>query len=211
MKTSIIVLAAGLSSRMRAGHKLLLPFGQHTIIEEILTQLQRTNAHEIIIVLGYEQKKIIPLLSRFHQCTIVSHPGYRNGLTSSIQQGVKNISQNSAGFMLCLSDLPFITYKEYQHLLNLFVKKDPTQPCILRTTYKGKYGHPVIFSKHFRDAILQHSDPHGCKKIVRRNRHCLMEIEMDTNAILRDVDTDADYQRIISRRVDDHERNKINP
>ncbi len=196
-KVSIILLAAGLSSRMQAGHKLLLPLGRHTMIEEVLTQLQATSAFEWIVVTGHDQKKLIPILSNFHRLKQVSNPHYQNGLTSSIQQGIRNTSPASEGYMLCLSDLPFITSREYQYLLDAFSSRDSSQPCIVRAVFKGSYGHPVIFSRHFKAAILEHRNPQGCREIIKKNIHSVVEIDIATDAILKDVDTNEDYQRLI--------------
>ena len=52
-----IILAAGSSSRMGSDNKLLLKYKNHTVIEEVLVNLQNSNIDDIIIVTGYENDK----------------------------------------------------------------------------------------------------------------------------------------------------------
>ena len=58
MTFSGIILAAGMSSRMENGNKLLLPFRGHTIIEETVSNMLRSSLSETIVVTGHQHDEI---------------------------------------------------------------------------------------------------------------------------------------------------------
>ena len=197
---SLILLAAGLSSRMQMGHKLLLPFGEHTLIEETLSKVTQTTAFEKIVVIGHNQEELLPILNSFGSIQVILNPNYKEGLTSSIQKGVSAASKDSRGFMLCLADLPFIAREDYQHVLDAFSNQNTSQPLIARAVFKKKYGHPVIFSHHFKNDILEHKSPEGCREIIKANAHSVLEVNMATDSILKDVDTNSDYEKYAMKK-----------
>ena len=59
---SAIVLAAGLSTRMGKENKLLLPFGNKTLIEHQVHVLLQTKVSEVIVVVGHEAGLLIDVL-----------------------------------------------------------------------------------------------------------------------------------------------------
>ena len=54
VKVSCLVLAAGLSSRMTIGNKLLLKVKSLTIIEKTIKNLYNSNIDNFFIILGYQ-------------------------------------------------------------------------------------------------------------------------------------------------------------
>jgi CTP:molybdopterin cytidylyltransferase MocA len=131
--------------------------------------------------------------------TILENPNYEKGMTTSIQTGVASANEASAGFMICLSDMPFITPSDYQFLAEKFgeiVEKDPK--AIVQPTFEGKRGNPTIFSNVYKHDILNLTYMEGCKPIVQANAAHVYAVEMPTDAVLRDIDTEAAYVQATS-------------
>ena len=59
----------------------------------------------------------------------------------------------------------------------------------------------MIFSRHFKNEILRHRDPRGCREIIANNPASVMEVDMPTDAILKDLDTDEDYERLVTKNA----------
>lgn len=194
---SAILLAAGESRRMGERNKLLLPFKQKTIIEHIAETLHHSDAGEVIVVVGHQAEKVRKALP-LENLIIVENPHFQDGLTTSIHAGIQAAAAHSDGFMICLSDLPFIEANEFNHLINQFqnaLRKFPQQ--IQVPVFQGKRGNPVIFSAYYRNEILEHKEQMGCKGIVRQNREQVLEVEMTLNHILMDIDTAEDYHEAL--------------
>ena len=144
-----IVLAAGLSRRMGKENKLLLPFGEKTVLETTLDNILSSNIEVVLIVIGHEAPQVKKVLDDYlrrntgfrRKFFIVENPDFDKGMTTSIQAGVRasqNISptfQNSQpstthnsqlithnyiNYMICLSDMPLISAEEYSFLKNQF-------------------------------------------------------------------------------------------
>ena len=61
--TVAIVLAAGFSSRMGA-FKPLLPFGERTVVDHVVTTLRAAGVERIHVVTGFEAESLAPELAR---------------------------------------------------------------------------------------------------------------------------------------------------
>jgi molybdenum cofactor cytidylyltransferase len=68
MRISGIVLAAGKSSRV-GQNKLLLPFKNHTVLEEVLFQLSRSQVEDVLVITGFERNRIEELLAGINNNT----------------------------------------------------------------------------------------------------------------------------------------------
>lgn len=195
-KISIIVLAAGLSRRMGLANKLLLPFQGKTMLEITLDHLQELPDMEIIVVLGHEADRIQPLLEN-RSLKIILNGDYANGMTSSIQAGVRSVSVQSVGFMICLSDMPLIQTSDYQKLADVFLDKRQTEPhVIVQPVFEGIPGNPIIFSNIYKPDILALDFPEGCKPIVQANQTFVQQVDVGTDAVLRDADTEDAFEQL---------------
>lgn len=195
---SAIILAAGESTRMGADNKLLLPFGPQPLIGHIAQTVLVSEADEVIVVLGHQADRVREALAAY-DVAFAHNPRYREGMTTSIQAGVQAASTEAAGFMICLSDLPMIEPAELNQVMATFreaVRQDARH--IIRPVYQGRPGNPVIFSAHYKPAILAHQDLQGCRRIVQQNRALVINVEMATNHVLRDVDTPDAYRALAS-------------
>ncbi len=171
--------------------------GNKTVLETTIQNILAGGIEELILVLGHEEEKIRKLMKDL-PLLIVSNPDYGNGITSSIQQGVRKATGN--GYMICLADMVSITPPEYELLRSAFQKQWPVDSkCICVARYQNQKGNPVIFSSHYREAILQHRNVEGCKGIVQANQEHIHWIDMPTNHVLMDLDYPADYEAMNSQ------------
>lgn len=204
MNISAIVLAAGLSSRMGAVNKLFLPFGKQTVLEITLEQIGAAGLPEILVVAGHEQERVRDLLQNTLY-KLVENPDYRQGMSSSIKAGVTAARPDTAGFMICLADMPLINGAEYRRLaeaLKNALEADPK--AIVQPRFGEQTGNPVLFSAHYRAALLALEFPEGARPIVQVNRDHIVPVSMPTDAVLLDADTPEAYQILLDRLKTDH-------
>jgi molybdenum cofactor cytidylyltransferase len=192
---SAILLAAGSSQRMGPRNKLLLPWQGMTVLSATVKQLLAAGIEEVIVVTGHEAAETAAAVSTL-PVHIIHNPHYTTGMTGSIQTGI-SIARGD-GLMICLADMVLITPQEYALLGTAFEQQYPLDPlCIILPEYKGQKGNPVIFSSHYREAILQHPEMEGCRGLVRGHPDHHLYISMTTNHILEDMDSPEDYQALI--------------
>lgn len=195
---SAILLAAGESKRMGELDKLLLEYKGRRMINHMLQSLCSSNVSEVIVVRQQQEEDLIE--SQYaDRIKVAINPDFRKGMTTSIQAGVKEASQDASGYMICLSDQPLMTPRDYNKVIERFeLLARHDAECIVVPFHEGKKGNPVIFSSCHKETILAHDEMHGCNQIVQSNKSHLYPIHMNHNHVLIDVDTPEDYEKIKS-------------
>lgn len=183
---------------MGVENKLLLPVKGRAMITWGIDALTKTNVSEIIVVLGYEAGRIEEVLSGY-SALFVLNPDYAEGMATSISKGVKAASRDAAGYMVCLSDLPFIKDNVYKSLMAAFndaYSKDTS--AIVRPVFEGRQGHPVIFANTYRTQLMQCAGDEGARQVVQANSAHVRLHEVQTGSILQDLDTPETYRQALS-------------
>ena len=190
---SAVILAAGESRRMGVQNKLLLKIGTEVLIRKFVKSVCASAVDEVLVVLGHEAEKIKAVLQD-QAVRFVENSCYEEGMTTSIQAGVKAASLENTGLMICLADLPFAGTLDFNRLIQAFTDFRRTESSlIIVPVFEGQRGNPVLFSVEFRDKILSHKGE-GCREIVRQYPQSVWEVFMDNDNLLRDIDTPEDYE-----------------
>jgi molybdenum cofactor cytidylyltransferase len=188
---SAILLAAGESKRM-GQPKQLLTWQGRTLLQHSLESLIDSDADEIVLVLGHEAdliRKSLPALP----VKIVINPDYRQGMASSLRQGLLAMDPGSEAFLVLLADQPGIGPEIINTLIRRFRKADPKRG-IVRPVYRGLRGHPVLIGARYLQEALQLQGDVGARRILLNHPEDILEIEVDQDAVLKDIDTPEEYQ-----------------
>jgi len=183
-----LVLAAGESRRMGAP-KLLLPFGDKTIIEHIVDNINQSKADKILVVLGSHREEILSKMADRPVLTVVNHR-YREGMLSSIQTGFEALPKDTAAALVCLGDQPLIPFSVIDALIEVFQK---TKRGIVLPVYQKKRGHPILIDLKHKQEVLNLSPDLGLRALVHNHPQDVQEVEVDTPHILKDIDYPEDY------------------
>ena len=193
---SAVILAAGESRRMGKQNKLLLPVGGEALLVKLVASVCASDVGQVLVVIGHEAEKIRRELNEL-PLDFVYNPNFREGMTTSIKYGVKVVSHECDGLLICLGDMPFINTSEINKLIHAYFKnRIKGKGLIVVPVFKRQRGNPVLFSIEFQNDILEHKKESGCKEVIMKNSDSVMEIEMDDEKMLLDVDTMEDYQSV---------------
>ena len=163
---SAVILAAGESRRMGEQNKLLLPIGGEVLILKFVKSVCASDIDDVLVVVGHEAEKIKDILQG-QPVRFVANPSYLVGMTTSIQSGVRAVSPESDGLLICLSDMPFAETSDFNCLIHAFNDfRLPESSLIVVPVFQKKRGNPVLFSREFREKILQHKGD-GCRGILQ--------------------------------------------
>lgn len=191
MAVAAVILAAGEAKRLE-GRKLLLPFGDATIIETVVGNVADCDIDETIVVLGHRAAEIAPLLEKFPVRTVLNER-YREGMSASIINGIKAVSPETEAVMLVPADLPALRISAYLLVLDAYKKG---KKGIVLPVHKDRRGHPVLFSMKYREELLALHGDSGAREIVARHAEDVLEVQVDSAGIYADVDTEADYRAL---------------
>jgi len=196
-----IVLAAGQSHRMGT-QKLLLPFGATTVIAHIADELLRSIIDKVYVVVGYERNRIIKELSG-RPISIVTNPDYTADMLSSVRCGLKALPKKCEAVLVTLGDQPSVTSELVDEMVQSFTR---TNKGILVPLYRGKHGHPILFSELYYHEILTRYDNVGLRGLLHAHPEDIFELNVSTSAVLLDMDSPEDYQRQLTSLKDNTEK-----
>ncbi|MCT4592879.1 MAG: molybdenum cofactor cytidylyltransferase [Anaeromicrobium sp.] len=186
---STVILASGKSTRM-GKNKLLLPFKDHTIIEEIIDNSLKSNSDEIILVYKDE---IIGKIGKNKGIKTIHNRDYEKGQSTSVKKGLEQVSPNSKGILFILGDMPLINEKIINKIINVFKN---TKKAIIVPLYDGKRGNPVLFHKKWKASIMNISGDYGPRQIIMDNLDEIEYVHIDDCKFNLDVDSKVDYERV---------------
>lgn len=193
MNLSAMLLAAGESRRM-GRPKSLLPFGGKTVIETIVDRLLALRVAEVLIVLGHQHEMVRQRIESL-PVQIVVNNDFGKGMLSSIQCGVRALSSESEGVLLCLIDQPQIPPGVFTELIASF----PANPAkILVPVHQSRRGHPILLPSSYYPNILQLAGGSGLRTLLHKHPERVLEIPCDAPEVVRDMDIPEDYWREIA-------------
>lgn len=181
-----IILAGGYSSRTSinkmhfiVGNKPLL---MHTI-ESIMPIVSK-----VIVVTGHHDKDIRSFIDENDKIKIIYNRDYDRGMFSSVLTGAKAVDED---FFILPGDIPFIKKETFKSLLK-------GTKSVRYPTYKGKEGHPLFLKKELKTSLL--NEPIDSNLKAFRDKQDKEAIEVDDKYILRDVDTDKEFEELMKEK-----------
>lgn len=188
MQPHILLLAAGSSSRMRGGDKLLEQVGGEPLLTRIARAALATGA-PVTVTLPPDRPARTAALAGLPVAR-VTVPDPAQGMSASLAVGLGAIPP-TRGILLLLADLPEITADDLRHLLSLW-QQEPE--AILRATAAdGTPGHPVAFPPDLRDDLLTLRGDEGARAVLIRHRARLKTVPLPGTHATTDLDTPEDW------------------
>jgi molybdenum cofactor cytidylyltransferase len=183
-----VVLGAGRSSRFGAP-KQLLPFGDTTLLGQVVRNSNASNLERVVVVLGRASEELRKSVD-FGGAKVVENTAYGTGCASSLLAGLDAVGKECGALMLLLGDQPGVRTE----FINLVISEwRRERPWASVTSYRGELGHPFIFS---REAFGDLRELHGDKAVWKLIAACperVRRIEIDAT-LPPDVDTPEDYK-----------------
>lgn len=192
---SAIVPAAGMSTRMGSSNKLLLPFNGKTLVERAVDTLIESNIDEVVVVVGH-QGDMVKTLLQGRNIHLVENPHYKEGMASSIRAGVSAVSPETEAIMICLADQPLLEPVDLNRIISAMAHAKAAGKSIVVPFYQGQRGNPVILDAKHRNAMIDVVGDIGCKRIIKQNPGSVFGIDMETDHVVRDVDTMEEYREL---------------
>lgn len=184
-----IVLGAG-SSRRLGRPKQSLPLGDATLLGRTVREIEASSLDRVIVVVGGAEAEARAGVAQ-GRAELVSNAAYASGCASSLLAGLDAAGDCDA-VMLLLGDMPGVDAA----VIDLArADWDRERPWAAVTVYRGRPGHPFVFSA---DAFPTLRSLHGDKavwKILDGHPERVRPVPID-RLLPADVDTWDDYLAI---------------
>ncbi len=187
-KTSALILAAGLSTRM-GQEKFALEFSPGlTFLEHIAAQYHQSDCHRIVVVLNPTGKQLLdklPLRLPETVQVVINHNPER-GRFSSINTGLKLLKDDDYVFLHNI-DNPAIS----QELL-IVLTENIRDADYVYPVFQNRGGHPILLSNTIvREIVGQENDDLILKNFLKRFKKA--QVEFGDQIILTNINTREDY------------------
>ena len=190
-----ILLAAGLSSRM-GSNKLLFEVEGESLLRRSARRALAGGLDLLLVVLGHAAERNRQELAGL-PCQTVLHPGYEQGITTSIAAGLAAVTALQAevqAAMVLLADMPHVTPAMIAALLARY--RAGAAPLVI-SDYGGVNAPPMLYDRSLFGE-LQTMTGGGCgKQVVKRHRHEAEVLSWPASA-LADLDVPEDYEKLLA-------------
>jgi molybdenum cofactor cytidylyltransferase len=195
---AVVILSAGASSRM-GRPKALIPFREGTFLQHLLDVTRHPKIGVTRVVLGAGAEEI-RTAAKLDPSVVVVNPDWEKGQLSSICAGVRSLADIATdGLVLCPVDHPLVSAALVNDLVEQFYESGKT---VVLPTYKGRRGHPVIFSSTVYQDLLAAPSEKGARAVVWAHAADVLEVSTDEEGILLNINNPDMLKHVIDQEME---------
>jgi len=188
-------LAAGLSRRMGEKNKLLLPWGNKSVIQHILQVVAGVENLEPLVVTCSE--KVAAIAAQLGVASIT--PQGESNQSNSLKTGLTSLPREAKGIFFILGDQPFV---DIELLINMqrsfcYLQRVGSTRDIIVPFYKQQRGNPVLFSTGYLESFHTIAGDQGARDILQSHGKNIFRLKVENPQMLIDIDTPEDYQQAL--------------
>ena len=190
----VVILAAGASTRM-GRCKLLLPWGERTVLTHLLDQWRSAGAVQIAPVIDPSNELLRKALAHagFSPSDWIENPSPQLGMFSSLQAASRwpGWISTLTHWVISLGDQPHIQISTLRGLLDA-TRKNPARIC--QPALHGRAAHPIILpANNFRE--LAQRDIPNLRAYVRMHEPFRLRVPVKDPGVFENLNTPDDYAR----------------
>jgi molybdenum cofactor cytidylyltransferase len=190
----VVILAAGASNRMGTC-KLLLPWGERTILTHLLDQWRSAGAMQIAPVIDPSNQLLRSALADagFSPSDWIENRSPQLGMFSSLQAASRwpGWLSTLTHWVICLGDQPHIQTSTLRLLLAT-ASKNPMRIC--QPALHGCAAHPIVLPANDFRGLAQH-DSGNLRAYIRAREVFRLRVPVEDPAVSQDLNTPEDYAR----------------
>ena len=188
-KYGAIILAAGLSSRMKEFKPLLHVAGM-TAIEGLIESARVAGLDDITVVTGHNREALAPIIAATG-VREAYNADYESGMFSSVKSGLAAQDGSKEGYLLMPVDCPLISAR----VMRAVMAAGANAPFAV-ATFEGKKGHPLLIPAQCVSEILEHDGEGGLAAVTDRYAEEMIRVPVDEEGCILDMDTPEGYEDI---------------
>jgi CTP:molybdopterin cytidylyltransferase MocA len=193
-----VILAAGASTRMGSPKALLPDPEGRTFVARIARTFAEAGIDRIVVVTGQQHDAIVGALTADASPVVprcVRNPDPSRGQLSSLWVGLDAATeQDTDAVLVTLVDVPMVRAATVRAVVDAWQR---TGAPIVRPAIGDRHGHPVLFDRVVFDALRAAPLDRGAKVVVHAFADRIVNVAVDDEGSLLDVDTPADYSRVV--------------
>jgi molybdenum cofactor cytidylyltransferase len=190
---SAIILAAGQSKRM-GRPKMLLPWGEVTVLGQVISTYQAAGVLDVLVVTGGAREQVTEIAGRHGARTIFNEQFAGREMLSSLQCGLQLLSTEEPGpqaVLIGLGDQPQVQTECIRQICETFQEEAAR---LIVPSFQMRRGHPWLVERSLWRELLELNAPQSPRDFLNRHAGEILYVDMDNSSILADLDTPQDYR-----------------
>lgn len=188
MTVAILILAAGASSRMRGGDKLLEEVGGQPLLALQAARALRTGAPVIVTLPPFPHPRGAVLQEM--PVARVQVGDAAEGMAASIRAGVSALVPGTEGVMILPADMPELDAADMATMIEAW----ETGEILRGAAEDGTPGHPVIFPADLFEELSGLSGDQGAREVLVRHRARIRLFPLPGRHAVTDLDTPEEWE-----------------
>lgn len=168
--------------------------GKVTFLEHLVTLARHSKVGHLRVVLGANSEKIlkrVPLKPEW----VVLNPDWKLGQISSLQAAIRSLPPGQTdGIILFLVDHPLITQTVVDQLISTFYSG---KASVVVPTFRGRRGHPAIFSASLYEELLAAPADTGARAVVWAHNTDVVEVETSEEGVIFNLNDPNSFQQAL--------------
>jgi len=184
-----IILAAGESKRM-GQPKMLLPWGDATVLGQVISVFEKSGVEDIFVVVGAAREQVEPMIDQYN-AVIVHNEAYPNGeMLSSLQCGLHAMPSQAQATLICLGDQPQVQEESVRSICEAYQERKSN---LIVPSFQLRRGHPWLVARPLWNELFEMNAPASPRDFLNKHAGEIQYVEVNTPTILADLDTPEDY------------------
>ena len=185
---SAIILAAGQSKRM-GQPKMLLPWGDKTVLGNVIVTFREAGLQDILVVTGGDRERVEALVGDSAR-TVYNSEFSRGEMLRSVQVGMAEFNPETEAMLIALGDQPQVQAESVRAVIEGYRESKAT---IVIPSFQMRRGHPWLIDKKHWIEIQQMKSPRTLRDFINTHANEIYYVSVGDNSILQDLDTPEDY------------------
>lgn len=195
---SAIILAAGQSKRM-GQPKMLLPWGNGTVLTHVIAVFREAGVEDILVVTGGAKEQVERLVSGPGVRTVFNEAFQTGEMLSSIQCGIRNLTspplsskEMEAAALIGLGDQPQVQAGSVRKVCEAFLE---TGSSLVVPSYQMRRGHPWLAARPLWEELVKMKPSQSPRDFLNAHAADIRYVNVDDPNILADLDTPEEYRK----------------
>ena len=188
---SALILAAGESKRM-GQPKMLMPWGDTTVLARVISVFGNAGVQDIIVVTGGYREQVEASVADLSVRFVFNVDYINSEMLTSIQCGLREMKSQTEAILIGLGDQPQVKEGTVRSICEAY---QSGKSSIIMPSHQMRRGHPWLLARPYWSEFLNlqsHQSPRG---FLQKHNNDIEYVNVDSPTIFADLDTPEDYRK----------------
>lgn len=175
--------------------KQLLPISGQPMVRRVAEMTCAAGLDQVVVVVGARAEAIAEALTGL-PVELALNEAWAEGMSTSLRVGLRALRPDIQGALFVLADQPTLTARLLRDLAARYIA---TGAPVVVPYFEGQRGNPVLFDRSLFPRLMAAEGDRGGRAVLQDYDGWLERVDVDSAAVVEDVDTQDDYDKIAGK------------